>query len=183
MLQSINEKCSPLKSKITSSLSIALVISRKPPRLCCDPFLWWKLRAQDLISSDFRVTMDNIVCVCIPFAVLFMFLLDNESHHGKRTESCSSVIMQFLASQFLHLLTYSEGLEGVLSCQKNDMYFLIRIWILPRAHLLDRGLVCPPQNCQLRQLLKNKHILSTHSCTTCGRATRHRKEENNSERW
>lgn len=105
-------------SKIPSSVSIVLVISRKASRLCCDPSLRWKLRAQDLINSDFKLTVNNIICVCILFTFLFRFLLDIENHHVKSTESCTSMIMQFLAFQFLHLLAYREYLEGVLSCQK-----------------------------------------------------------------
>lgn len=67
--------------------------------------------------------MNNIICVGILFAFLFRFLLDNEIHQGKRTKSCTSMITQFLAFQFLHLLNYCEYLEEVLSCQKKGPVF------------------------------------------------------------
>lgn len=80
-----------------------------------------------------------------------------------------------------------SSLQGVLGgstkLPKKDLYFLTRIWIFPRSHLLERGLVCPPQNWQLHYLLKNKYILLIQSCTTWWRATKHRKEGNSSEIW
>lgn len=122
MLQSTNEKCSVLKSKNPSSLSIALMISRKTSQALLWSLLEVKAEISGFNQSDFRVTMNNIICVCILFAFLFRFLLDNENHHKKRTESCTSMIMQFLAFQCLHLLTYSEYLEEAAKKKKLPVF-------------------------------------------------------------
>lgn len=113
--------------------------------------------------------------LCI--ALLCMFLLNNQSHHLKSTKFCYCIIILFFSFQFLYPSSLQLVLRGSTELPKMTS-ICFEYFLMPLGSCLpNKNIVCPPKNCHLFSLLKNKYLLSVQHCTTCRKTMNHRKEQ------